>query len=507
MAVTKLLRIKENRGRDPAAGLRRNLFYICNPEKTDGGRNIGGSAGHTPEDALMTMKLNKQFWGKEDGSQGFHYILSFDPSCDVSIETAHAVAEDFCQELLGERFYYLYAIHNDQQHLHIHITFDSVSFSDGKKFHSPKGDWEKKIQPITDRICREYHLPTLDYQKERSGVDYGEWKHRQDAKKGEIKAYSWMDVIRDDVEEALFGCSTYEEFLSNLRNMHYRVRDGKYLSLCPPGKEKAVRTGRLGKGYGKEDLLLRIAGKNYFLKRDGEFKTYGNIQEIRDILYYKKERFPAWHMNEFQRQFYRRWRRTYLIRRPGFSDSWKYKKDIVELRRISDCIRYMIDHDITGMDVIRRKQAEGDERNKSLSASRRAVSSQLYKNVIFRSLREYREIMAKPRTSEEEIKRTGELREIIESRMPFDEALAREKYLKEHRRQIGALLGENRKEMKLLSSMERLLLDPIHPQKDDDYYREIRELRKMDLARSREETENVRTDKNKDHTERNRERR
>lgn len=46
------------------------------------------------------------------------------------------------------------ALHNDRDHMHAHITFDSVSKNDGRKFHSPKGDWEKRIQPITDRICK-----------------------------------------------------------------------------------------------------------------------------------------------------------------------------------------------------------------------------------------------------------------------------------------------------------------------------------------------------------------
>ena len=501
MAVTKLLRIKENRGRDPAAGLRRNLFYICNPQKTDGGRNIGGSAGHTPAEALATMKLNKQLWGKEDGSQGFHYILSFDPSCEVSIGTAHAVAEEFCRELLGERYYYLYAIHNDQQHLHIHITFDSVSFEDGKKYHSPKGDWEKTIQPITDRICRRYGLPTLDYQKERSGVDYGEWKHRREIQRGDNgQTYSWLDVIRDDVEEALVGCRSYEQLLTNLKNMHYRVRDGKYLSLCPPGKEKAVRTGRLGKGYSKEDLQLRIAGRDYRMQKPGSFITYGNAQEIRDILYYKKERFPGWHMNEFQRQFYRRWRRTYLIRRPGFADSWKYKKDIVELQKISDCIRYMVDHDISGPDDIHRMQDESLERNKELTAARSAASSQLYKSEVLCNLRRYMQIMDRPAQGEEDLKHAQELKEKIESRMPLNDACEKMKYLKEHRKQIGALLRENRNEQKLLSSMERLFLDPIHPDRNKDYYREIRLDRLEEIERLRRAHPNERTVNNEDHT-------
>ena len=49
MAVTRLLRIKETPGSNPAAHLKKNLFYICRPDKTADGLYIGGNAGVSPE--------------------------------------------------------------------------------------------------------------------------------------------------------------------------------------------------------------------------------------------------------------------------------------------------------------------------------------------------------------------------------------------------------------------------------------------------------------------------
>ena len=500
MAVTKLLRIKENSKSDPASGLMNNLLYICDPKKTAGGKNIGGSAGNTPEEAFALMRRDKQDWGTEDGSQGCHYILSFDPSVEVTVETARLIAEEFCSELLGDDYYYLYALHDDQSHLHIHITFDSVSFTTGRKFHSPKGDWERKIQPITDRLCRKYNLPTLDYSKERSGVKYGEWKHRRETENNANRNdYSWHDVIRDDVDEALFGCESYSGFIDNLRKMHYQIRDGKYLSLRPPGKEKAVRTGRLGKGYAKEEIMLRIAGRELMPAGPSGYKTYGDPEEIRRILYYKKERFRGWHMNEFQRQFYRRWRRTYLIRKPGFSNSWMYKRDIVELQRITDCIRYAVDHDIEKTGDIYIKQSEAEAREKQLLAKRSAISTKLCRNEVFKDVREYQKTLGKAGGGKAEPEQARILREKIESRMPLEEALEKISELKDKRRRAGALLKENRKEQKLLSEMERLFFDPIHPDLSDDFCRGIRQKSLEELIRQREEQSYERTGKNKDH--------
>ena len=74
MAITKLIRIKEKPQGDPGRGLKKALCYICNPEKAE---VIGGNAGHDAGGAYFLMKQNKEYWHKEDGTQGFHYILSF----------------------------------------------------------------------------------------------------------------------------------------------------------------------------------------------------------------------------------------------------------------------------------------------------------------------------------------------------------------------------------------------------------------------------------------------
>lgn len=44
--------------------------------------------------------------------------------------------------------------------------FNSVSFRDGKKYHYKKGDWERYIQPITNRLCEEYGLSTIELEEE-----------------------------------------------------------------------------------------------------------------------------------------------------------------------------------------------------------------------------------------------------------------------------------------------------------------------------------------------------
>ena len=219
MAVTKLLRIKETSGRNPAAHLKKNLFYLCKPEKTGGGIWVGGNAGTSPEVIYATFLRNKKAFGKPGGTQAFHYTLSFPPGCGITEEVACQVAEEFCRMLLKDRHYYVYAVHNDKAHLHVHITFDSVSKEDGSKFHSPKGDWEKRIQPITDALCEKYRLPTLQYKAEdKIGRDYGQWKAGN-------QTGGWEDILRDDLDEGIQRANRYEDFLSFLLEEGYQIRD------------------------------------------------------------------------------------------------------------------------------------------------------------------------------------------------------------------------------------------------------------------------------------------
>ena len=386
MAITKLLRIKETKRGSRSSHLKNNLAYICNPEKTSGGCWVGGNAGTTPEIIYRTMMMNKNYRGKEGGTQGFHYVISFPPELNIDESMAYRITEEFCEGLLGDSFYYCITVHNDKEHLHTHITFDSVSKTDGYKFHSPKGDWEKRIQPITDRICAKYGIPILEYFKEETrGMDYGSWTdgktkdirqrkrnrksvdyesdnhkmqnpnelsangHNNDLENESYKGtgvgfkkenidnskYSWYDIIRDDIDEAIEASDSYDEFIRYLKGMHYEIRDKKYLSLCPFGKERFVRTMRLGEEYGKDKIRERIAGE----KAGAEFKRYGNYEELIMMMmdtYREQHGDPT----AFQKGFYYQYVCTMNIRHSEFYENWKYKKEILELHQYNLRLNY-----------------------------------------------------------------------------------------------------------------------------------------------------------------------
>lgn len=399
MAITKLLRIKEVKGRNKASHLKKNIFYICNPEKTEGGVLIGGNAGITPETVYDTMIRNKRCFQKENGSQGFHYILSFPPDENVTPELAYDIMQEFCQELLGENYYHVFAIHTDTDHLHGHVTFDSVSRVNGLKFHSPKGDWEKRIQPITDRLCEKYHLTTLNYEEkkgqERTGKKYRDWeqekKERETGKNQKI--YTSNDIIRDDIDEAISKSESYDSFIQYLKGLNYTVRGKKYLSLLPEGASRPVRTGRLGFGYSKEDILKRLEAKKHFPKIDERIKTYGDRLYIRKCVIRKRVRRENWKISPYQKAFFRKWNYTYFIRKPEhFHTAWKYREDILRVKNLADQLVYMIEFDIVDIESLKVRRKEVLEEKTTAAFERRRIYTELKQQAPFVLIRELEDL-------------------------------------------------------------------------------------------------------------------
>lgn len=273
MAITKLLRLKEcKNGGIKAKHLKNNISYICDPEKTWGGRLISGNAGVTPSMIYQAMMQNKAQWNKFGGTQGFHYIIGFPKDCEISPGLAVQIAEEFCQKLFGENFLYVVAVHRDKQHVHAHITFDSVSRVDGHKFHSPKGDWEKRIQPITDSLCKKYFLPTLEYDPERVGVDYGSWKRFTDYKKRrDIRSVIYVKLERNPKWK-----------MSPFQKMFYERWRNTYFIKPPEKKDWRTKRKEIAQLEKLSDCI------NYML--DWDIESPSDMTRRREVLLKEQDR-------------------------------------------------------------------------------------------------------------------------------------------------------------------------------------------------------------------------
>lgn len=176
MAITKILHINEVDTGNPAKHLEQALDYIQNPEKTNGNVLVG-SLNCLPETAFEQMLDTKATFGKMNKRQGYHVIISFVPG-EATEEIAFDVVERFAKEYLKDEYEAVYAVHNDKNHLHAHLIFNSVNLVTGAKYEYRKGEWKRRMQLITNKLCKEYGLEIMpaEYAKEPKNLSRVEWE-------------------------------------------------------------------------------------------------------------------------------------------------------------------------------------------------------------------------------------------------------------------------------------------------------------------------------------------
>ena len=132
MAISKILHMKDSGNSFHARHLKRALDYVMNPEKTQGGRLVGAINCQADMAFEQMMDTKKQF-GKIDKRQGYHIILSFKED-EVEPDRAFKITQKFVAEYLGDAYEAVFVVHDNTDHVHSHIVFNSVSFVDGKKY-------------------------------------------------------------------------------------------------------------------------------------------------------------------------------------------------------------------------------------------------------------------------------------------------------------------------------------------------------------------------------------
>lgn len=176
MAVSKILHMGCAKSGFKAKYLANAISYITKDFKSENGLYVSGY-NCLPETALNQMLNTKRRYNKMGGRQGYHIIISFEEAADtVDKDIAMEIIGKFVKEYLGKEFEAVYALHDDTDHIHGHIVFNSVRcVEQGLKYDYRNGDWDNIIQPLVNKICEEYHMATLDMDKVRENR-----KHKRD---------------------------------------------------------------------------------------------------------------------------------------------------------------------------------------------------------------------------------------------------------------------------------------------------------------------------------------
>ena len=249
MAVTKIHAIKST--------VQSAVDYISNPDKTDGRILVSTYCCGIQTAAYDFQMANSQSESKPTNNLAFHLIQSFYPG-EVSFEEAHQIGEELADRLLNGKYSYVLATHIDKEHVHNHIIFAATDNEQHKRYYDNRSTY-RNIRNISDTLCKEHSLSIIEPIGIR-GMSYSEWQATKNNKSVKVK-------LKRDIFESIRHSKDYDDFITKMKLLGYQIKGSelgecaeKYISFKPPEYQRFIRGSErsLGKGYSKEDIVMRI---------------------------------------------------------------------------------------------------------------------------------------------------------------------------------------------------------------------------------------------------------
>ena len=241
MAVTKTHPIKST--------LKAAIDYICNPDKTDG-KLLVSSFGCAAETADIEFDWTRRHSIDKGTHLGRHLIQAFEPG-EVSAAEAHEIGLQLAKEILGGKYEFVLTTHIDKGHIHNHLIFNAVSFTDHKHYHSNKRSYHE-IRRVSDWLCREHGLSVIVPGRDK-GKSYIEHQAAQNGT-------SYKAKLKAAIDRLIPKSSSLKDLLARLQQEGYEIKRGKYISARVPNQERFTRLKTLGADYTEEAVAARIAG-------------------------------------------------------------------------------------------------------------------------------------------------------------------------------------------------------------------------------------------------------
>lgn len=233
-----------------SGGMRNVLAYISKAEKTEvEDKKYVTALNCSADTAYEEFSATKNLYHKNSGRLYYHLVQSFPRGYEIAPELAHKIAVEFADKAFKE-YECVVATHIDREHIHSHIVFNSVSFEDGKKYHSDKQSVEQLME-LSDDICQKYSVQTIEKQKREQKKDVLSDREYRSAVKGE----SWKFQLMSTITEVMKKAKSKKQFCFLMRQYGYGVRwedNRKYITYtCPSGQK--CRDKRLhGEKFSKE---------------------------------------------------------------------------------------------------------------------------------------------------------------------------------------------------------------------------------------------------------------
>ncbi len=208
-----------------------------------------------------------------------HYIISFEPNDPITMEQALEFGKQWL-DVFAPGHQAVVAVHpdghNGSQNMHVHMVINSVRKYAGKqsRWHDKPCEWKQGCKhKSTGKMmfhakkwvmekCIRLGLGQVDLLAKKHTDNYWVEKRlmNQNAKDG-VGVTSNRELIRDTIDKLLPFMDSFEQLVECLQFMYnwkIRVTD-KTVTFSTPDMKKGIRGNKLGEGYGKAELVERIA--------------------------------------------------------------------------------------------------------------------------------------------------------------------------------------------------------------------------------------------------------
>ena len=343
MAITKILNIKESKGRNPASHLENALQYIQNPDKTEECVLVG-SINCLPDTAFEQMVETKNIFHKTGNRQGYHVIISFSPEEKVTAEQAMYVLEHFAKDVLGDDYEAVFAVHTDREHMHGHLIWNSVSITTGRKYNSPKGNWKNHLQPITNKYCKELGLGIIpaEYSKNPKNISRDKWE----------KEMSMKEIILRDAQMCVYAAGDVEHFKYLMRRLGYIFKSGVWMEVQAPGY-------RYYHSLAKMDEMFSENKIRYYV--DMPWMVHPHFYS-KNIRYLKRT-----NLSEFQKKYYAKMYRLRMVEQNRFKvNAVKYAEDLKRFHQLQDEYLMLVDNNIRDFSDLLDYRSEQEKKMKEI---------------------------------------------------------------------------------------------------------------------------------------------
>ena len=166
-------------------------YIFCNPDKLDG-KLLVTSFGCAAETADIEFGWTRHHTIDKGTHLGRHLIQAFEPG-EVSAEEAHEIGLQLAKEILGGKYEFVLTTHIDKGHIHNHLIFNAVSFTDHKHYHSNKRSYHE-IRRANDRLCQEHGLSVIVPGRDK-GKSYIEHQAAQNGTSDKAKLKAAIDRL------------------------------------------------------------------------------------------------------------------------------------------------------------------------------------------------------------------------------------------------------------------------------------------------------------------------